>query len=131
MYQKHCDKSQREAIVWWRTFLSAFVHRQSTGRILEVSFYREAQVHSFPQPLRPKRRNKLCYSFVLILIINGQGHPLENAPKAPPATDKSAALYCPVCAVEVRDPLTCGDCSAVICRRCGTPLESSDELGMG
>ena len=31
----------------------------------------------------------------------------------------------------VSDPLTCGDCSAVICRRCGTPLESPDELGIG
>jgi len=40
-------------------------------------------------------------------------------------------LYCPRCSQEVTDPLTCGDCSAVICRRCGTPLESPDELGMG
>jgi hypothetical protein len=40
-------------------------------------------------------------------------------------------LYCPKCAVEVTDPLICGDCSGVICRRCGTPLESADELGMG
>jgi hypothetical protein len=40
-------------------------------------------------------------------------------------------LYCPRCAQEVNDPLTCGDCSSVICRRCGTPLESPDELGMG
>jgi len=40
-------------------------------------------------------------------------------------------LYCPVCAKEVADPLTCGDCSSVICRHCGTPLESPDELGMG
>ncbi|HEX7960510.1 MAG TPA: hypothetical protein VF493_11360 [Terriglobales bacterium] len=40
-------------------------------------------------------------------------------------------LYCPTCEMEVRDPLTCGDCSAVICRRCGTPLESADELAMG
>jgi len=47
--------------------------------------------------------------------------------------DKKPAelLYCPQCAVEVEDPLTCGDCSAVICRRCGTPLESPDELAMG
>ncbi len=44
---------------------------------------------------------------------------------------KSDLLYCPNCAVEVTDPLTCGDCSAVICRRCGTPLESPDELGIG
>jgi len=51
----------------------------------------------------------------------------------PPAELKKTpeVLYCPVCGVEVGDPLTCGDCSAVICRRCGTPLESSDELGMG
>jgi hypothetical protein len=49
-----------------------------------------------------------------------------------PATQKShEILYCPVCAKEVADPLTCGDCASVICRRCGTPLESSDELGMG
>jgi len=41
------------------------------------------------------------------------------------------SLYCPNCAVEVNDPLTCGDFSSIICRRCGTPLESSDELGIG
>jgi hypothetical protein len=41
------------------------------------------------------------------------------------------ALYCPNCAREVKDPLTCGDCSAVICRICGTPLESSADLGIG
>ena len=49
----------------------------------------------------------------------------ETKPEKPPA------LYCPQCAREVSDPLTCGDCAAVICRICGTPLESSDELGMG
>ena len=41
------------------------------------------------------------------------------------------ALYCPNCARQVAVPLTCGDCSAVICRVCGTPLESSSDLGMG
>jgi hypothetical protein len=57
---------------------------------------------------------------------------MEIAPKAsPPAQNSTVTFYCPVCASEVSDPLTCGDCSAVICRRCGTPLESSDELGMG
>jgi hypothetical protein len=40
-------------------------------------------------------------------------------------------LYCPVCKAEVLDPLVCGDCGAVICRRCGTPLEKIDELGIG
>ena len=40
-------------------------------------------------------------------------------------------LYCPTCAREVDDPLTCGDCSAVICRVCGTPLEMPEDLGIG
>jgi len=67
----------------------------------------------------------LCYSFVLVVLFNGDLF-ASNA-----RTKKSAVLfYCPVCAAEVGDPLTCGDCSAVICRRCGSPLESSDELGM-
>jgi hypothetical protein len=57
---------------------------------------------------------------------------METAPKATPGAKQTAVVfYCPVCAVEVGDPLTCGDCSAIICRRCGTPLESSDELAMG
>ena len=46
-------------------------------------------------------------------------------PEPPPA------LYCPNCAREVTDPLTCGDCASLICRICGTPLEASDELGIG
>jgi len=49
----------------------------------------------------------------------------------PPPEPAPVVLYCPQCAIEVADPLTCGDCSAVICRRCGTPLESPDELGIG
>jgi len=40
-------------------------------------------------------------------------------------------LYCPQCDREVDDPLVCGDCGAVICRRCGAPLEKVDELGIG
>jgi len=40
-------------------------------------------------------------------------------------------LYCPRCHSAVPDPLVCGDCSAMICRRCGTPLEQVDELGIG
>jgi hypothetical protein len=49
----------------------------------------------------------------------------KNPPQSP------EAFYCPKCAREITDPLTCGDCSAVICRVCGTPLESSSDLGMG
>ena len=56
---------------------------------------------------------------------------MEIAPKASDPGKATVVFYCPVCAAEVSDPLACGDCSAVICRRCGTPLESSDELGMG
>ncbi|HMD95783.1 MAG TPA: hypothetical protein VKM93_00415 [Terriglobia bacterium] len=40
-------------------------------------------------------------------------------------------FYCPQCDREVDDPLVCGDCGAVICRRCGAPLEKVDELGIG
>jgi hypothetical protein len=54
---------------------------------------------------------------------------MATHPQNPPPEPSS--LYCPNCAEEVTDPLTCGDCSAVICRRCGTPLESPDELGIG
>jgi len=49
----------------------------------------------------------------------------------PKPSPPAAILYCPQCAREVLDPLTCGDCAAVICRQCGTPLESPDELGIG
>jgi len=50
-----------------------------------------------------------------------------------PATESrnSNKLWCPDCARAVDDPLVCGDCSAVICRVCGTPLESPDELAFG
>jgi len=52
-----------------------------------------------------------------------------------PSCDKpgkpAASLYCPNCAREADDPLTCGDCSAVICRVCGTPLEMAEDLGIG
>jgi hypothetical protein len=49
---------------------------------------------------------------------------------AKPQPDNTA-LWCPNCARVVDDPLVCGDCSAVICRVCGTPLESPDELAFG
>jgi hypothetical protein len=40
-------------------------------------------------------------------------------------------FYCPRCHAAVPDPLVCGDCSAIICRICGAPLEKIDELGIG
>ncbi|HUY82145.1 MAG TPA: hypothetical protein VMU92_10525 [Acidobacteriaceae bacterium] len=52
--------------------------------------------------------------------------PEENKEKA-----AGASLWCPACARAVSDPLVCGDCSSVICRVCGTPLESADEFAFG
>jgi hypothetical protein len=47
-------------------------------------------------------------------------------------SDETAAeFYCPACAQQVAEPLVCGDCHALICRQCGTPLERIDELGIG
>ncbi len=51
----------------------------------------------------------------------------EKTRESPPRVE----LYCPKCAEEVEDPLVCGDCLAVICRRCGTPLERADDLAIG
>ncbi len=56
---------------------------------------------------------------------------MESMPLSPAAEPAANGLWCPVCARPVNDPLTCGDCSAVICRVCGTPLESADELAFG
>lgn len=47
------------------------------------------------------------------------------------ADASSVEFYCPNCAEAVLDPLICGDCASIICRKCGTPLERVDELGIG
>lgn len=70
---------------------------------------------------RDSAPTRLWYSFL----------PMATRPQNPTPEPSPGSLYCPNCAEEVTDPLTCGDCSSVICRRCGTPLESSDELGIG
>ena len=64
-------------------------------------------------------------------VHEGYATVLPHMPPEPQPAPDPEPLYCPRCAQEVTDPLTCGDCGAVICRRCGTPLESPDELGMG
>ena len=46
-------------------------------------------------------------------------------------SNSSAEFYCPKCNAVAPDPLVCGDCAAIICRRCGTPLERIDDLGIG
>lgn len=48
-----------------------------------------------------------------------------------PRNANEQIFYCPVCREPVDDPLVCGDCAAIICRRCGTPLEKPDEMGIG
>jgi hypothetical protein len=78
---------------------------------------------------------KSCYP-LLLMDSNSKAHSEEADAKASspvPAEGKNSVpvLYCPACALEVADPLTCGDCSAVICRVCGTPLESPEDLGIG
>ena len=56
---------------------------------------------------------------------------MAQTPQSPTNDEQHALLYCPTCGREVDDPLTCGDCSAVICRACGTPLEMPEDLGIG
>ncbi len=46
-------------------------------------------------------------------------------------TDTDAEYYCAKCGKPAPDPLMCGDCGALICRQCGTPLERVDDLGIG
>jgi hypothetical protein len=48
----------------------------------------------------------------------------ESAPE-------NAEFYCPRCQCAAVDPLVCGDCASIICRRCGAALERIDELGIG
>jgi hypothetical protein len=43
------------------------------------------------------------------------------------AAEDSGLPYCPNCNREVSDPLTCGECSSVICRVCGTALRMSGD----
>jgi len=57
--------------------------------------------------------------------------PMAQPRPTPSNGQNQSGLYCPNCAREVDDPLTCGDCSAVICRVCGTPLELPEDLGIG
>jgi hypothetical protein len=45
--------------------------------------------------------------------------------------DRETEFYCARCRQPVSDPLACGDCGSLICRRCGMPLERADELGIG
>jgi hypothetical protein len=61
-----------------------------------------------------------------------QSPELMAQPSPTPADGSGrTGFYCPNCAREVDDPLTCGDCSAIICRLCGTPLELPEDLGIG
>jgi hypothetical protein len=48
-----------------------------------------------------------------------------------PQPQPHADFYCPACAKPISVPLVCGDCHALICRDCGTPVERIDDLGIG
>lgn len=52
-------------------------------------------------------------------------------PETEPSPVTKADFYCPRCQRPVDEPLVCGDCAALICRQCGSPLENVDELGIG
>jgi hypothetical protein len=68
----------------------------------------------------------------LMLRSKGMASIPPKQPQVPPSLVPSTKdLWCPTCARAVQDPLVCGDCSAVLCRICGTPLESADELAFG
>jgi hypothetical protein len=61
-----------------------------------------------------------------------QNKPVQNNPVQNDKTEKNdSEFYCPQCAVPVADPLACGDCGSLICRKCGAPLERIDDLGIG
>jgi primosomal protein N' len=53
------------------------------------------------------------------------------SPEEEQAASEDVEFYCPHCAIAVKDPLTCGDCGSLICRRCGMPVERISELGIG
>ena len=57
--------------------------------------------------------------------------PTQNNTNTGTSERTDPEFYCPRCAAPVDDPLACGDCGSLICRKCGTPLERIDELGMG
>ncbi len=61
------------------------------------------------------------------LLPGSAGERVEEQKEQQPAP----TLYCPRCEKAVEAALVCGDCGAVICRECGTPLEAADELTMG
>ncbi len=54
-------------------------------------------------------------------------------PLAPqqPHLSEPGVYYCPGCAKQAAEPLSCPHCGSLICPGCGTPLESADDLGIG
>ncbi len=53
---------------------------------------------------------------------------LKSQAAKPKEPESVEALYCSQCEREVTDPLTCGSCSASICRVCGAPLDVTWEV---
>lgn len=53
---------------------------------------------------------------------------LKPEPGPESTEDSDSSFYCPNCARGVNDPLTCGECSTMICRACGTPLRMPEDV---
>lgn len=79
------------------------------------------QAEECQTPFRP--------SFYHATLEDRMAEETDMSPTAP--QNQQESLWCPACRRAVNDPLVCGDCATVICRVCGTPLESPDELAFG
>ena len=60
--------------------------------------------------------------------LDSRGLKPEPEPAKESRGDTDSGFYCVNCARQVVDPLIRGDCSAVICRVCGAPLKTSEDL---
>src|SRR3954467_14924762 len=110
--------------MWCRSISSP---RPASAHSLNSSFNRSATLILFLLLLYPTNAFWFCLpptSCLLPLCYPCALMSQAEASDIPP-------LYCPKCAKEVDEPLVCGDCSAVICKRCGSPLEAAEDLGMG
>jgi len=93
--------------------------------------------HSVNQsaPSGPVRFLELTFHFVNLIPRYSTTHSshthLSGIISGMPQPQPHADFYCPACAKPISVPLVCGDCHALICRDCGTPVERIDDLGIG
>ncbi len=53
---------------------------------------------------------------------------LKPEPEKGSTEDADSSFCCPKCVRGVNDPLTCGECSTMICRVCGTALRMPEDV---